>query len=165
MALASRELLSASANPVTGLHPDYVNFDGTPNTVQASVPLFGYEALHTVLNVSIDSAWFGLDARQPAQVAKYHEFFAADAAGGLIPHTLYPVDGSATVDAPTTGLPAVLAAGALVSTAPNRADFVRILWDLPQPSGAFRAYEEMTYLLALLAAGGRFNLEWPDATP
>jgi oligosaccharide reducing-end xylanase len=159
VALASRPLLAASANPTTGLHPDFANFDGTPNDNQGvSAMGFSYDAWPVVLNMTIDSVWFGQDAREPEQIARYHAFFASDAAGGSILNSVFTSAGVGS-GGPSTGLSAALAAGALVSTAPNRTDYVRILWELPQRSGTFRTYDELLYTVALLTAGGRFSLD------
>ena len=62
-ASASRDFFQRAANPVTGLAPDYANFDGTPwaapwNTNSAD---FQYDSWRTAMNWSVDWAWWGKD--------------------------------------------------------------------------------------------------------
>jgi hypothetical protein len=47
-----------------------------------------------------------------------------------------------------------------VSGAANRDAFVQAAWNVGQQSGQFRYYQQMVYLLGLLATGGRFGYEF-----
>jgi oligosaccharide reducing-end xylanase len=155
----SRRFFVQSANPNTGLHPDYANFNGTPNTGSNQ---FRFDAWRVPMNMAIDFAWTGTDARLQAQVEKYHAFFGARFGANNIPNALFLLNGNVAPDdtGSSTALAATLAAGALASTAQNRAEFVENLWNTPQQSGTYRYYQESVYALGLLATAGWFGYEW-----
>ena len=117
------------------------------------------------MNMAIDHAWTGPDARLQAQVEKYHAFFGSRLGADNIPNALFQLNGTLAVDdtGPSTALAATLAAGALASTAENRADFVDNLRRSPQQSGTYRYYQEAVYTLGLLATAGWFGYEWAPA--
>ena len=160
LAEASRQYLVDSAHPSTGLHPDYANFDGTPNTGGSNHDQFRYDAWRVVMNMAIDGAWVGPDARMTAQVEKYHAFFATRLQSGNVNNSLFALDGSAASGSGSTALTATLAAGALVSGAANRVTFVQNLWDIEQQSGTYRYYQETVYLLGLLSVSGHYAQRW-----
>jgi oligosaccharide reducing-end xylanase len=58
-ATASRDFFQKATNPVTGLAPDYANFDGTPYSFRrnAGASNFRYDAWRTAMNWSVD--WRG----------------------------------------------------------------------------------------------------------
>jgi oligosaccharide reducing-end xylanase len=145
------------------LHPDYANFDGTPNTGGTNHDDFRFDAWRVVMNMAVDYAWFSSDARMQTQVEKYHAFFANHLREGNVTSALFNVDGTGASGGGSTALTATLAAGALASNAPNRERYLENLWDVPQQSGEFRYYQETVYLLGLLSAAGQFGYEWADA--
>jgi oligosaccharide reducing-end xylanase len=167
IATVSRQFFVQSADANTGLHPDYANFNGTPNTGGngQTHDQFRFDAWRVPMNMAIDYAWTGPDARLQAQVDKYHAFFGSRLGADNIPNALFQVNGTLAADdtGPSTALAATLAAGALASTAQNRADFVENLWNTPQQSGTYRYYQEAIYTLGLLATAGWFGYEWPSA--
>jgi oligosaccharide reducing-end xylanase len=163
----SRQFFVQSANPNTGLHPDYANFNGTANTGGngQTHDQFRFDAWRVPMNMAIDYAWTGADARLQTQVEKYHAFFGGRLGEDNIPNALFLLSGAVATDdtGPSTALAATLAAGALASTAQNRADFVENLWNTPQQSGTYRYYQETVYALGLLATAGWFGYEWTPA--
>ena len=166
IANVSRQYFVQSANGNTGLHPDYANFNGTPNTGGngQTHDQFRYDAWRVPMNMAIDYAWTGPDARLQTQVEKYHAFFGPRL-GANIPNALFLLNGTVANDdsGPSTALAATLAAGALASTAQNRADFVENLWNTPQQSGTYRYYQETVYMLGLLSVAGRFGYDFSPA--
>lgn len=167
IANVSRQFFVQSANPNTGLHPDYANFNGTPNTGGngQTHDQFRFDAWRVPMNMAIDYAWTGPDARLQAQVDKYHAFFGGRLGADNIPNALFQLNGTVATDdtGPSTALAATLAAAALASSAENRADFVENLWNTPQQSGTYRYYQETVYTLGLLATAGWFGYEWAPA--
>jgi oligosaccharide reducing-end xylanase len=156
----SRQYLVDSAHPVTGLHPDYANFDGSPNDGGADHDQFGYDAWRVVMNMAIDGAWGGVDERLQAQVEKYHAFFANRLTDDGVQRSLFSLDGSFVSGSGSTALTATLASGALISRADNRARYVQNLWNAPQQTGTFRYYQETVYMLGLLSTGGHYAQRW-----
>jgi oligosaccharide reducing-end xylanase len=162
LAEVSREYLVASAHPSTGLHPDYATFAGAPTTGSPGDGHdgFRYDAWRVVMNMGMDYAWFGGDARMKAQVEKYHAFFANHIGQNNVTNALFRVDGSGASGGGSTALTATLAAGAMASDASNSATYVELLWNVPQQQGQYRYYQQAVYLLGLLNASGKFNYAW-----
>jgi oligosaccharide reducing-end xylanase len=57
------------------------------------------------------------------------------------------------------------AVAALAATSGLRKAFVEELWRTPIPSGFYRYYDGMLYMLALLQVGGEFRIYDPTGTP
>jgi oligosaccharide reducing-end xylanase len=162
IAEVSRQYLVDSAHPSTGLHPDYANFDGTPNNGGDDHDLFKYDAWRVVMNMAIDYAWFSADARLKTQVEKYHTFFTTRLTENNVESSLFALDGSTATGGGSTALTATLAAGALASGSAARQQYVENLWNVPQQTGVYRYYQEMVYLLGLLSTAGRYDYQWAE---
>jgi oligosaccharide reducing-end xylanase len=163
LAEVSRQFLVDSAHPSTGLHPDYANFDGTPNDGGDRHDEFRFDAWRVVMNMAIDYAWFSEDARMKAQVEKYHAFFADHVRPGNVSNALFALDGSGAEGGSSTALTATLAAGALASDSELRTTYLQNVWDVGQQSGLYRYYQECVYLLGLLGTAGQYGYEWGPA--
>jgi oligosaccharide reducing-end xylanase len=167
IAAISRQFFVQSASPNTGLHPDYANFNGSPNTGGngQTHDQFRYDAWRVPMNMAIDFAWTGPDARLQAQTEEYHAFFGGRLGAGNIPNALFLLNGNVAPDdsGSSTALAATLAAAALASAAPNRSEFVENLWNTRQQTGTYRYYQESVYALGLLATAGWFGYEWAPA--
>jgi oligosaccharide reducing-end xylanase len=159
---SSRQLLVSSANANTGLHPDYANFDGSPNTGGSNHNQFMYDAWRVIMNMAVDYTWFSQDSRFTTQANKYHAFFTDQLSANKdnVRNALFAIDGSNASGGSSTALTATLGAGALASTAANRADFVQAAWSVYQQSGQYRYYQEAVYLLGLLNTAGLYGYEW-----
>jgi len=160
IAEVSRAFFVSSAHPDTGLHPDYANFDGTPNAGGDRHDEFRYDAWRVVMNMAVDYAWGSEDARLKTQVEKYHAFFTNHIRPGNVANALFAIDGSGAEGGSSTALTATLASGALASEATNRNTYLQNVWEVGQQSGQFRYYQECVYLLGLLAAAGQYGHEW-----
>jgi oligosaccharide reducing-end xylanase len=161
----SRQFLVDSAHPTTGLHPDYANFDGTPNAGGERHDEFRYDAWRVVMNMAVDYSWFGTqDPRMKTQIEKYHAFFANHLGMGNVTNALFAIDGTGAEGGSSTALTATLASGALASESALRTRYVQNAWDVGQQSGRFRYYQECVYLLGLLGSAGQFGYEWPGGS-
>ena len=156
-ALESRKLVRAAAHPVTGLMPDYSNFDGTPVTFGGHGD-FLYDAYRTIGNVALDWSWFGRDPWAIEQSNRVLRFLAAQ--GPNLPDN-YTLEGKPLSTKYSPGLPAMAAVGALAADGPEARHFVEQLWSMPVPSGKERYYDGLLYFLALLQAGGRYQIHGP----
>ena len=165
LARHSRDFLVKSAHPSTGLHPDYALFNGVPTKGYQSSQHdeFYYDAWRVPMNMALDQAWFQADARMKAGVEKYHAFFASHLGDHNVSSALFKLDGSDPSGGGSTALTATLAAGSLVSEAPNRKTLVENLWYVNQQSGQYRYYQQCVYLLGLLATSGRYRYDWANA--
>ncbi len=157
-AKASRKFLKRAVHPETGLAPDYATFDGKPFD-----PLWGgghgdfrFDAWRVAMNVAIDYLWFARDDWPVFQSNRLLEFFYRQ---GIDTYSnQYTVDGKKVGDDHSPGLVAMNAVAALAATHEKRGKFVEALWNTPVPSGTFRYYDGMLYLLALLQLSGNFRI-------
>ena len=93
---ASRAFFPKTANPDTGLAPDYANFDGTPmiNRFPQSGE-FGYDAWRVASNWSVDWSWW---RKAPAEqqlsnhIQKFFQSQGIDTYGPSTPSTASPRD-------------------------------------------------------------------------
>jgi oligosaccharide reducing-end xylanase len=156
----SRNFFRQAANPQTGLMPDYANFDGTPATTDEHKD-FRFDAWRTLSNVAVDQAWFGADPWQAQQSDRVLTFLASQ---GLDSYpNQYSLTGKQLSGDHSTGLVANAAVAALAASPAMGKPFVQALWDAKIPSGQWRYYDGMLYLLALLHVSGNFHIYIPGA--
>lgn len=161
-AAASREHFVRTAHPVTGLSPDYSTFDGAPKaaTWDAHTVDFRYDAWRTAMNWAVDSAWWAKDDRQTELSDRLLAFFHGQ--GTEYPST-YTLDGEPTTQDHSVGLVATNAVAALAASQPRAWRFVRALYDAAPPSGKWRYYNGMLYMLGLLHTSGGFRIHTPSS--
>ena len=58
-AKASRESIVKSAHPVTGMSPEYAEYDGTPRLLFGKPFTYYSDAYRVVMNIALDTLWFG----------------------------------------------------------------------------------------------------------
>jgi oligosaccharide reducing-end xylanase len=158
---ASRDFFEAAANPDTGLTPDYAEFGGKPVTVSwdPNTKYFRADARRTVMNWSVDWAWFCLDDRAQTRSDALQSFFKT-----LGPQSqydaLFELDGTPLADNYyTPSLVAMNAVSALSATDESTSKkFAQALWNLEIPVGTYRYYDGMLYMLALLHVSGNFRI-------
>jgi oligosaccharide reducing-end xylanase len=161
-AALSREHFVKVAHPKTGLTPDYSNFDGTPkaaNWDQKTVN-FRYDAWRTAMNWAVDNAWWAKDARQTELSNRLLSFFASQ--GENYP-SVYALDGTPTTQDHSLGLVATNAVAALAASDPVAWRFVEALYEAQPPTGKWRYYNGMLYMMALLHVSGNFRVYLPAA--
>jgi oligosaccharide reducing-end xylanase len=160
-ARTSREFFRRAAHPQTGLMPEYAHFDGTPfaeTTFGAGKGDFRYDAWRTLANVGLDQAWWRADPWQVGQSNRVLRFLQSQ--GPNLPNQ-FTLDGRPLSTDTSTGLIAMAAVAGLAADPAVARPFVQRLWDEPVPTGRWRYYNGLLYLLALLEAGGRFQIHPP----
>jgi oligosaccharide reducing-end xylanase len=156
-ARASRDFFQKASHPVTGLAPDYANFDGTPRAENGHGD-FRFDAFRVIGNVAVDYAWFGADERERALCDRLQAFFASQP--GYV--NQYTLDGKPLSSDRSPGLIAMNAVASLAATDQARAGaFVDALWELQPPTGKWRYYDGLLYTLALLHVSGNFRVYAP----
>jgi oligosaccharide reducing-end xylanase len=163
-AAASRNFFPRAANPVTGLAPDYANFDGTVvsnswSSWSKGAANFRFDAFRTAGNWSVDWSWWHKDPRERELSDKLQAFFESkgmDTYGGQ-----FTLDGEQLDDRHAQGLVAVNAVASLAATNPRSKKFVEALWNMPTPDGIERYYEGLLYTMALLHCSGEFRIWGP----
>jgi len=160
-AAASREFFQRAAHPKTALTPEYADFDGTPwlapwNPRSAD---FHADAWRTAMNWSVDWAWWAGNPREQELSDRLQAFFASQGIDEYVNH--YTLDGKPLGSSRSTGHVAANAVASLAATHPRSRDFVEALWNAQVPSGQWRYYDGMLYLIAMLHCGGEFRIWAP----
>lgn len=153
-AQASREFFRKAAHPQTGLMPDYAEFDGTPTGGEHRD--FRFDAFRVASNVAVDYAWFAADPWQVEQSNRLLEFFYSQGIDRYV--NQYTLDGKPLSSDRSTGLIAMNAVAALAATTDKAPRFVEALWNARIPSGRWRYYDGLLYMLALLHVSGNFRI-------
>jgi oligosaccharide reducing-end xylanase len=156
-AQASRDYWKKSAHTQTGLMPDYAEFDGTPTGGDHKD--FRFDAFRVASNVAVDYAWFAADPWQVEQSNRLLEFFYSQGISRYV--NQYTLEGKPLSSDRSTGLMAMNAVAALAATTDKAPQFVEALWDAPIPSGKWRYYDGLLYMLALLHVSGSFRIYAP----
>ncbi len=153
---ASREYIVLSADPVTGMSPEYAEYDGTPRFMFRKN--FGYysDAYRVVLNIALDTLWFGYREETAAIAARLQAFFRG------IPESdyrAYQIDGTPT-DEPAmhpVAITAVLAAASAAVTGSDADEYLRRFWQTPMRKGKRRYYDNCLYFFSLLMLAGMYR--------
>lgn len=159
-AAASRDFFQRAAHPVTGLTPEYANFDGSPWQAphNRSSADFRFDAWRTAMNWSVDWAWWAKDPREKELSERLLSFFESQ---GMTNYAnQFTLAGQPLSTDHSTGLVAMNAVAALAASDERAGKFVAELWSAPVPAGLFRYYDGMLYLMGLLHCSGEFRV-WP----
>ena len=99
-AAVSREYLHKATHPVTGLNPDYSNYDGTPlsnNPWQRGSQNFRYDSWRVPMNIALDYSWSCADREWQQQYGeKIQNFFYSQGVNDFVDQ--YRVDGTLPED-------------------------------------------------------------------
>ena len=168
---ASRKYLAVACHPVTGMNPEYGEFDGSP--MSRKLPWgdkhdrFYSDAYRTAANIGLDRVWFGKDQGHYGAPLRLMRFLGTDLEAA---RCVYEVDGTPvekTVLHPL-GLLAATAQGALAVALDGAGNgesgwgvaeqWVEWLWNQPLRKGERRYYDNCLYLFALLALSGNYRI-------
>jgi oligosaccharide reducing-end xylanase len=152
-AATSRDFFQKVTNPTTGLAPDYANYDGSPRN------FFQADSWRVAMNWSVDWSWWAKDPREQALSDRIQAFFESK---GLDSYgNRFTLDGTQRDNSHSPGLVATNAVAGLAATDKDRVKkFVEALWNTPIPSGRYRYYDGMLYLMGMLHCSGQFRI-WP----
>jgi oligosaccharide reducing-end xylanase len=153
-AKASRALLVNAANANTGLWPMRSYFDGAP--VDGS-PGYTQQAYRTQLNLALDALWGTATPDQTELANRVINFFSSE---GIATYgSTFDTDGTPLETSHAQALVSVN--GALSVAAPtnaNRKAFVQAVWDQVTPTGDYRYYEGLLYLMSMLILSGQMQV-------
>lgn len=160
---SSRNFFQRVTHPITGLAPDYANFDGTPYSTQFNQRSgnFSFDARRTQMNWAVDWSWWQKDPREQELSNRLQSFFASE--GMETYGTEYSLDGKMLNKGHAKGLVATNAVVSLAATHPLASDFTEALWNTPTPQ-AFneRYYDGLLYLMGMLHCSGEFRIWAPE---
>ena len=164
IASTSRQYFQKATNSSTGLAPDYSNFDGSPKEVDWSAGHgdFRFDAWRVAGNIAFDYAWWAKDPWQKTHADRLQSFFASE---GMTSYgNQYTISGSELGSDHSPGLVSMNAVTGLSSTTTKTWDFVEELWKLSPPSGQWRYYDGMLYMMSMLHCSGNFKIWKPGGT-
>ncbi|KQY94247.1 xylanase [Paenibacillus sp. Root52] len=158
-AAASRAYLHTACHPVTGLSPEYANYDGSPAPIQphGDYRHFYSDAYRVAANVALDWEWFRKDHWQVEQSNRIQSFFSDI---DVSDYRRYTIEGEA-FDEPSLhpiGLLATNAMASLAADGPHAESFVHQFWNTPLRQGERRYYDNCLYFFSLLALSGRYRI-------
>ncbi len=162
----SREFLKRAMHETTGLTTDYMTFEGQPKATDFNMLShhFAYDSWRVGMNIGFDCHWFGNAGWQPQQVNKLLNFFHNHETQPY--KSVYNQEGDTLeVDGGnwhSTGLIAGNGAAVLAATDSIAWNFVFELWETPTPTGPYRYYDGMLYMMSILHASGKFRIWPPD---
>jgi oligosaccharide reducing-end xylanase len=156
-AATSRDFFQKVTNPTTGLAPDYASYDGAPRN------FFQADSWRVAMNWSVDWSWWAKDPREQTLSDRIQAFFESK---GLDSYgNRFTLDGTQRNNSHSPGLVATNAVASLAATDKDRArKFIEALWNTPIPSGRYRYYDGMLYLMSMLHCSGQFRI-WPPREP
>jgi xylan 1,4-beta-xylosidase len=153
-AKAARASWKRTADPKTGLMPDYASFEGAP-VERGYHAEFASDAWRTLANPAVDWAWWHADPWETAEANRVLGFLGPF--GEAAPNKFH-IDGTPASSVTSPGLYAMAAVAGLAAEPAIAQPFVKRLWEMPVPDGKYRYYDGMLGLLAMLEVGGRFRI-------
>ena len=154
---ASRAYIVRSAHPVTGMSPEYAEYDGTPRFMFGKNYAYYSDAYRVAMNIALDNLWYGRREDTARVAAALQDFFHG------IPETeyrAYQLDGT-PADEPAmhpVAITAVLAAASIASEGPWTEEYLRRFWETPLRKGKRRYYDNCLYFFCLLMLAGVYQV-------
>lgn len=172
----SREYLHKSIHPVTGLNPDYNNYDGTLlGSKRVIGDAFRFDSWRVPMNIALDYSWACADRKWQQEYGnKIQNFFYSQGIDSFVDQ--YNVDGTTVTELlgaggykklrHSLGLVATTAAVSLVCTHDKSREFVDRLWNakhVPYDDGYFDAYYDgLLRLFAFMRLSGNYRIIFPQ---
>lgn len=172
----SREYLHKSIHPVTGLNPDYNNYDGTLlGSKRVIGDAFRFDSWRVPMNIALDYSWACADRKWQQEYGnKIQNFFYSQGIDSFVDQ--YNVDGTTVTELLSAGgykklrhslgLVATTAAVSLVCTHDKSREFVDRLWNakhVPYDDGYFDAYYDgLLRLFAFMHLSGNYRIIFPQ---
>ena len=158
---ASRAYLKKATHPVTGLAPEYANYDGTPHTGIREHHLFYSDSYRVAANIGLSYEWWAKDEWECEAADRIQKFFFETVKNK--DDLVYEIDGT-IIDRKAlhpVGLIATNAAASLAAKGSYKEAAVRKFWDTPLRLDDRRYYDNCLYLFAFLALSGKYRIYMP----
>lgn len=154
---SSRAFLKKACHGTTGLTSDYSTFSGEPQATSfnGNSDKFAYDSYRVGMNIAMDYNWFKKDEWQLTQSNRWLKFFS-DQSGSY--GSIYEVDGSIINSGSSEALVAMNGVAAMASSNDDAAKYINAVWNMPIPSGQWRYYNGLLYMLSVLNLSGNYQM-------
>ena len=154
---AAREYIAKSADPVTGLSPEYADYDGKTVLLFRKPWVYYSDAYRVAENIALDRIWFGEEPELDAVETQIQDFFAGIDMEDL---RAYELDGTPQNEPAMhpTAIKAVLGAACVGSKSEARSRFLKQFAELPMRKGVRRYYDNCLYFFCLLMLTGNYKI-------
>ena len=154
---ASRRYIAASAHPVTGLSPEYADYEGKTVLLFRKPWVYYSDAYRVAENIALDHIWFGPHPEEDDVATRIQDFFDGQDLNDLRAYELDGTPQSELAMHPTAIL-AVLGAASAASQSLARGKFLRIFAETPLRRGVRRYYDNCLYFFCLLMLTGNYRI-------
>jgi oligosaccharide reducing-end xylanase len=157
-ASTGRNVFHQACNSTTMLGPYKANYSGSP--LSGDDGIYRDDSWRIVANIMMDWRFFHVDQWQKTTFAPKHAaFMKTKMTGPRYPEKMQ-LNGTIITDwpDPCKGVIAPLSMLGFAIPAADAEIFVKALWDMAIPTGQYRYYDGLLYMLSLLHASGRFQL-------
>lgn len=169
----SREYLHKSIHPLTGLNPDYNNFDGSlMKTGRVLGDAFRYDSWRVPMNIALDYSWSCSDKEWQQQYGHTIQNFLYSQGidtfldqynvDGTTPEKILKAGNYPEKLRHSIGFVATAAAASIMCSHPKSDEFIKRLWDAkhqPDADGYFDAYYDgLLRLFAFMHLSGHYRV-------
>lgn len=157
----SRELLKKACHPITGLAPEYSQYDGVPCDspwARGYHERYYSDAYRVPANLGLSYEWFGNSEWECECADKIQTFFCETVKGKA--DLVYEIDGT-IIEEKALHPVAIIATNAMASLASKgkyRKECVDLFWNTPLRTGERRYYDNCLYVFSFLALSGNFRI-------
>ena len=153
----SRRYITLSAHPVTGLSPEYADYDGKTVLLFGKPWVYYSDAYRVAENIALDHIWFGNNPELELIETHIQDFFASQDMNNL---QAYELDGTAQNEPAMhpTAIRAVQGAASAASHSESRVRFLKEFAGLPMRKGVRRYYDNCLYFFCLLMLTGNYRI-------
>jgi len=157
----SRELLKKACHPITGLAPEYSQYDGVPCDspwARGYHERYYSDAYRVPANLGLSYEWFGNSEWECECADKIQTFFCETVKGKA--DLVYEIDGT-IIEEKALHPVAIIATNAMASLASKgkyRKECVDLFWNTPLRTGERRYYDNCLYVFSFLALSGNYRI-------
>ena len=163
-AAASREFWKKACHPVTGLNSEYADYSGNPQKTNYNIydgrhDWFFSDAYRTILNIAVDTEWFGRSDWAVKEAERYLSFFERPENRDDWDH-IFEVDGT-KIETPALHPVAIIATSAAAHVMIDNDDsrkWVKRFIDTPLRLGNRRYYDNCLYFFSYMILSGNYRI-------
>ena len=154
---AARKYIVKSSHPVTGLSPEYADYEGKTVLLFRKPWVYYSDAYRVAENIALDHVWFGPDPELDGVATRIQDFFAGQDMENLKAYELNGTPQNEPAMHPTA-IKAVLGAASIGSSSEARERFLVQFAALPMRKGVRRYYDNCLYFFCLLMLTGNYRI-------